>query len=570
MDDVERALRSIDRGTAAGKLESARLDFKQPGSTSKATMTDLAEAAVCFANATGGSVVVGVRDSPGGPEAYVGTDLSPEVVRRRMYELTEPGLDTVVAVLQHGGARLLSITVLEGLEVYATKKGYAYKRRGTDCTPMGPADITRLSEERRSVDWSSAASDRDVADVDAVALRRLRALLAQSGNESGVALSRREDGDVLAALSLVSHDGRLNRAGELFLCAPVSTEPAPRIVYQHRRTRGGEATASLRWGTPLLTAIEGVMAAVSARQDITPVTLRTGLQLQIENYPAVAVREALVNAVAHGDPRYQRPVHLEHSPDALTISSPGPLVAGITVDNILTLGSRPRFASMLPILRETRLAEALGQGVDRMFRTMIANGRDVPRIEDLGDEVVVTFLGGAVNKRVASFVHSLPQEEQDDTDALLLLHVLCQRPSVTARDVSGVLQRPVDDAQRVLHRLSVGVAQLVEPTASTSARALPNYRLRHDVVVALGPAIGYRRRDKAEVDVKVAEHVREYGYINNSTVQRLFDVDVYQARDILRDLVGRELLVRTSQQSRGTAVRYGQGPRFPALRRARR
>ena len=57
--------------------------------------------------------------------------------------------------------------------------------------------------------------------------------------------------------------------------------------------------------------------------------------------------------------------------------------------------------------------------------------------------------------------------------------------------------------------------------------------------------------------------MREYGTINNGTLQRLFDIDVYQARDILRDLVGREVLTRVSEQKRGVAVKYGVGPQFP-------
>ena len=57
--------------------------------------------------------------------------------------------------------------------------------------------------------------------------------------------------------------------------------------------------------------------------------------------------------------------------------------------------------------------------------------------------------------------------------------------------------------------------------------------------------------------------MREYNSINNATIQRLFDIDVYGARDILKDLVGREVLTRISTQTRGKAVKYGPGPKFP-------
>jgi ATP-dependent DNA helicase RecG len=56
----------------------------------------------------------------------------------------------------------------------------------------------------------------------------------------------------------------------------------------------------------------------------------------------------------------------------------------------------------------------------------------------------------------------------------------------------------------------------------------------------------------------------DYGEINNRTIQRLFDVDVYQARDILKSLVGREIIVRTSVAARGATVKYSPGAAFPA------
>lgn len=162
------------------------------------------------------------------------------------------------------------------------------------------------------------------------------------------------------------------------------------------------------------------------------------------------------------------------------------------------------------------------------------------------------------------FISELPEAERNDTDTLLLVMLLCAKKSVTARDVAAVIQRDVGATEAVLRRLASGEAQLVEATAGTSGRAHPNYRLRGQVLAALGPAVTYHRRSASDVDRKVVEHVREYGTINSATVQRIFDVDVYQARDILRDFVGREYLVRISEQKRGPMVKYGPGPEFPA------
>lgn len=106
----------------------------------------------------------------------------------------------------------------------------------------------------------------------------------------------------------------------------------------------------------------------------------------------------------------------------------------------------------------------------------------------------------------------------------------------------------------MLHRLAHGEADMIEPTAGTINRTHPNYRLKGAALAALGSAVAYSRRSTSETDQKVVGHVREYGTINNATVQRFFDLDVYKARDVLQDLVGRELLVRVSEQTRGVAM----------------
>jgi ATP-dependent DNA helicase RecG len=89
---------------SARKLESHTLDFKAPARNAKDTFANLTDAAVCFANAAGGTIVLGVADDVPGADAIVGTDLSAAAVRRAVYERTSPGLD--VAVSDHAGPSL--------------------------------------------------------------------------------------------------------------------------------------------------------------------------------------------------------------------------------------------------------------------------------------------------------------------------------------------------------------------------------------------------------------------------------------------------------------------------------
>ncbi|MGW3349922.1 RNA-binding domain-containing protein [Nonomuraea rubra] len=563
MDLVNRALEAVMSGTTARKCESERLDFKEAKPDFKEACSDLAEAAVCFANASGGFVVVGVVDSKAGADAFVGCELDAGVLRGRIHQLTSPNLLVEVTPITFSGARLLVIAVPAGLEVYSTSKGYAYQRINDQCVPMRPLDISRLTEERRGIDWSASSSGRTIDDVDPLALRHCRRLLQNSSDAARQSYGRLSDVDLLRALKVVTDDGLLNRAGEMLLCGE-STSTCPDLaIYQHRRTQAGEADAIVRMQSPMVLAFEEVLQSIRARQGITPVTLIDGQQIQIEDYPSAAVREAIANAFIHGDWRLRSPIQIDHSTEYLRITSPGPLVNGITVNNILTMGSRARYPVLAAAFRLLGLAEEVGQGVDRMFREMIKSGRDAPMISEDRDRVMVAFRGQPPNTKIARFLATLPIEEREDTDALLIIRTLCRRRTVDANDVAPVIQRSAEEAQASLLRLSTSPVDILEPTRGTMRRTFPSYRLRGEVVSRLGAAVSYHSRAIDEIDRKVIDHIRDYGEVNSRTIQRLFDVDVYQARDILRDLVGREIITRTSEQRRGTAVRYGPGPAFP-------
>lgn len=572
MFSPNEALGRVAQGATADELEHQQLDFKVQGRSRSDTADDLAEAAACFANASGGTVIVGVADKVRGAGAFVGTDLETSFVRRRIFEKTQPNLDVVVREITFGGKRILAVEVQEGLDVYVANGKAAKRRLETSCMPLSGTDLMRLSDERRGTDWSRAPSSRLASDIDETALLHLRTLLRRSRHapdESGNA----NTADLLTMLNLADAAGSLTRAGELLLCQPLPSDARELIVYQYRETPGGEVRAGRRWQAPLLSAAVEALAMMEARIGTIPLNLSSGQQIQIEDYPILALREALANALTHGDLRERRPVMVEHSPQSVAITSPGPLVTGITPENILTHPPKPRFPSLATAMRSVGLAEQYGLGVDRMFKEMIRSGRSVPTLavsESDSPDTTVRFAGGPPNSRIVKFVASLPSVDQDDTDALLVVSTLVSRKVVNAENLAPVIQRDPDAAQATLLRLSQGAAQIVETTQRSSARKYPDYRLTPAAVSALGPALAYQSRPKSDVERKVVAHVREYGSINNDAVKRMFDVDVYASRDILKDLVDREILARTSEQSRGTAVKYGEGRKFPAKAKKRK
>lgn len=561
------ALDAIARGAQARALESHALEFKTQGRSIPDTLRDLAEAAACFANSRGGTVIVGVADREAGPAAFVGTDLDPHLTQRRIFELTDPPLIVSVETLTRESRPLLLLSVPASPDVHAVG-GRSTERMDDGCQPMSTSRIATLVAERRDDDWSAKDSGLPLDAVDPVALGVARSLLERPEDSRRRAYGRGSDADLLRALGLVSDQGTLVNAGALLLAG--ASGGAEQIGYVYRRTPAGDLAVNQHFTAPVLPALQRTFDLIDARSDRTPVNLPGGQQLQLADLPPAAVREAVVNAVMHRDYRRMGGVQVEHTATRLVVTSPGPFISGVTVDNVLTTSSRSRNPLLSSAVRTLGLAETAGVGVDRMYAAMARLGHQPPVFTADLEQVTVTLLGGAPNTHLARFAATLPAGESEDADTMLVLLTLLTRQTVTAALMAPLLQKPEPETLAVLDRLASPPVYLVERTRESARRSRPVYRLREHVVAALGPAVVYRRRTADQYDRKIVGLVREAGQVNARMVRLLLDLDASPASRLLGDLVDRGVLVKTSQAQRGPGVTYGPGPNFPTRRPSRR
>lgn len=268
-----------------------------------------------------------------------------------------------------------------------------------------------------------------------------------------------------------------------------------------------------------------------------------------------------VNGLIHRSYETDGTVDVEHTPSQLVVTSPGGLVAGVTPDNILTYPSTPRNRLLTETVSILQVAERTGQGIDRVYREMLRSGKEPPEFDDLGTLVRVMLPGGVGNDSFVRFVNVLPEDLGRDVDVLLAFSWLRRRQTVDAIRLAGLIQRSVTEAQRVLATLSD--AGFLEASRRTASRGTPTYRLRSETIAAMSRALAYGRRGTDDMDQKVIEHVREYGFVTNRTIQRLFDIGVFAARNMLVEMRSRGLLEKIGEARGGPGVRYGPGPSFP-------
>lgn len=110
-------------------------------------------------------------------------------------------------------------------------------------------------------------------------------------------------------------------------------------------------------------------------------------------YPLDAVRELLVNAVAHRDYNAQGDsVHLHLFANRLEVHSPGVLPGPVTLENLL----EARFSRnpvLVQVLSDMGFIERLGYGLDRVVATMKTNGLPHPKFEEAAGAFRVTLMG---------------------------------------------------------------------------------------------------------------------------------------------------------------------------------
>jgi ATP-dependent DNA helicase RecG len=111
-----------------------------------------------------------------------------------------------------------------------------------------------------------------------------------------------------------------------------------------------------------------------------------------EKYPGRALQEAMVNALAHRDYSMVDPIRLTSFSDRIEIVSPGSLPFGLSLLDLRTRAVTPRWRnqSLAWFLSRLQLAQAEGQGILTIRRTMKAVGCPPPRFE--ATEVSVTCI----------------------------------------------------------------------------------------------------------------------------------------------------------------------------------
>lgn len=130
------------------------------------------------------------------------------------------------------------------------------------------------------------------------------------------------------------------------------------------------------------------------------------------------IREATLNAIAHRDYSINSETVIKQFPDSITILNSGGFPKGVTKENLITVSSVPRSRLLTDILEKTGLVERSGQGVDKIFRITLSEGKPEPDYSKTDYFQVELSINGEVeDKAFAAFITS-EQDKRSENDKL--------------------------------------------------------------------------------------------------------------------------------------------------------
>jgi ATP-dependent DNA helicase RecG len=356
---------------------------------------------------------------------------------------------------------------------------------------------------------------------------------------------------------LVEHESRLVPSLAGYLCFgiyPQDVFPALHLsVVRYPTSRAGEVSAR---GERLLDNVkaEGPLGAL-LRQGMNAIVRNLQRRAVVEGlfrrdvweYPLEALREALVNALAHRDysPLARgTPVQVRIFPDRLEVENPGGLFGPVTVERLGEPGLLAtrnahlmRLLEDLPVEDGRVMCENRGTGITAMLETLRAAGMEPPRFDDRHTIFRLIFSNASLlDDATLVWLNRFATYDLNDAQRLGLAYAR-REGQLTHADYRR-LNPGLDSAEVTRHLADLVQRGLLNQHGT---RRWTFYTLAEETGLLSG--IEFQSEEQA-----ILEYVRAHGSINRSECASLLGVKPARATYLLQVLRDRGVLRREGER----------------------
>ena len=372
----------------------------------------LAETMVAMANSDGGLIIFGLNEK-GRPIQQIWEEDADGALREAAV-LCKPPVPSSWQMVETKAGSLIGVNVARSLDLHTLYDGRVLVRSGVNNRALSGDEIRDLAASRQT-----AAFETEVVpgarpdDLDAEIIEEyLENREMRSGARVGTTA------ELLFEIGATDRQGNPTTAGMLlFGKNPQMFFPQSGIVFVKfpgSEPRGEDGGI----GYGRRDELTGPLARLVARAwNVVFEEMRVGATVnglereELTEYPRFAIREALVNAVAHRDYRIEgRRIEIRMYSDRLEILSPGGLPGYMTLDNLVDehFSRNPRLVAGL---YQWGFIEELGLGIDRMIEEMVDAGHAPPVFNATPHSFNVTLSNRRERPSAPKWTHSMNERQ---------------------------------------------------------------------------------------------------------------------------------------------------------------
>jgi len=342
------------------------------------------ETLVAFANANGGTVLVGVADNG----AVLGVSLGKETLNKWLGQVkssTSPSIIPDIETFDIDGRTVVVIHVSEYPVKPISTRGKYFKRIASSNHQLSLNEITDLYMQ--SLQLSRDAYEAPWEDLNSLSVSKIEEFIDQVNQSDRFTL----DKSPLLALEKLKYV--VNNRPTLAAMLLFANNPLRHHIHIGRLKTPTMIIDDRQITDTLFDAVEQAMKFLISHISVA-FEFDGGLQRKERfTYPLPALREALLNAVVHRDYADSSDIQIKIFDDRITIFSPGKLYGGLTIEEIKTDSYQSHIRNKLiaEAFYLTKNIEKYGSGFIRIRKELQAYPDVSFDVEETGGGVLVTF-----------------------------------------------------------------------------------------------------------------------------------------------------------------------------------
>lgn len=381
-----------------------------------------------FCNEGGGYLVLGMEDAY--PHKVVGTkqnegtlgDLESNIyrdtqIRPIIYDLYEDEVNKTgrVVVIEVPPRPVGKLFRFEDV---------ALMRVGEELKPMSDEMIFSILQEHEP-DFSADICDGiSIDDLDAEAIRILKQKYAtKQKNADFLTLP---DAQVLSDLNLIKNGKMTNAALILVGKQEVlnSRLPQASVILEFRKSESLVPYTNRQiYGQPFYKMIDLLWHDIDLRNDKIDVNENSYI-FNIPYFNEEVIRESINNAIAHRDYRRTSETVIKQYPQKMIIMNTGGFPLGVTIENLLRVQSTPRNRLLADVLAKTGIVERSGQGIDKIYKNTLSEGKDEPDYSHSDPFRVELHISAVIKDKAFAMFLDSEQRDLSEEERLSVFEVM--------------------------------------------------------------------------------------------------------------------------------------------------